>query len=141
MNLAIKEAQKAESRGSVPVGAVVVRDGQVISTAGNEMIKNLDPTAHAEILAIRRACLFLNSSNIKGCDVYVTLEPCAMCAQAISISRARRLYFGAHDIKCGAVEKWPYILDYAIHKTEVIGGVLETQCAKILQNFFKKRRI
>jgi cytosine deaminase len=141
MALAIKEAEKAELRGSVPVGAVIVRDDQVISTAGNEVIKNLDPTAHAEILAIRRACLFLNSSDIRGCDVYVTLEPCAMCAKAISMSRARRLYFGAYDIKYGAIEKRPYILDFAIYKTEAIGGVLETQCAKILQNFFRKKRI
>jgi cytosine deaminase len=140
MNLAIEEAKKAESRGSVPVGAVIVRDDQVISTAGNEVIKNLNPIAHAEILAIHRACLFFNSSNIKGCDIYVTLEPCAMCAQAISMSRVRRLYFGAYDIKYGAIEKLPYILDYAIHKTEVVGGVLETQCVKILQNFFIKKR-
>jgi tRNA(Arg) A34 adenosine deaminase TadA len=140
MELALEEARKAESTGSVPVGAVIVQKGRVISAAGNEVIKNSDPTAHAEILAIRRACLDLRSHIIDECDIYVTLEPCAMCAQAISFARIRRLYFGAYDPKCGAVEQQPRILDISLHKTEVIGGVWETQCEKILQNFFRNKR-
>jgi tRNA(adenine34) deaminase len=134
MKLAITEAQKAAARGSVPIGALVVRDRLPISLAGNEVIKNHDPTAHAEILAIRRACLFLKSHTIDDCDIYVTLEPCPMCAKAISLARIRRLYFGAYDTKHGA----------AFHtlpsKIEIIGGVLEIQCMKILQNFFSERR-
>jgi cytosine deaminase len=113
----------------------------VISSAGNEVVKNLDPTAHAEILAIRRACACLNSYIIDECDIYVTLEPCAMCAHAIYLSRIRRLYFGAYDIKHGIMNKPSGIFDESIYKTEVIGGVCETQCAKILQNFFEKKRI
>ncbi|MDR1982213.1 MAG: nucleoside deaminase [Holosporaceae bacterium] len=141
INLAIQEAEKAESRGSVPIGAVVVQNNKVISSAGNEVIKNSDPTAHAEILAIRKACLLLNSHIIDECDIYVTLEPCAMCAHAIYLSRIRRLYFGAYDVKRGAVDQWSSTLDRSIYKTEVIGGVCETQCAEILQKFFEKKRI
>jgi cytosine deaminase len=134
MELAIEEAQKAKLRGSVPIGAVIVRNNMLVSTAGNEVIKNSDPTAHAEILAIRRACFSLKSHIIDDCDIYVTLEPCAMCAQAISLARIRRLYFGAYDTKRGAVNRW------VISRTEIIGGVSEIQCTKILQNFFSERR-
>jgi tRNA(Arg) A34 adenosine deaminase TadA len=140
MQLAIEEAKKAGLRESVPVGAVLVRNGEVISSAGNEMIKNYDPTAHAEILVIRRGAFIAKSHILDECDLYVTLEPCAMCAQAVSLARIRRLYFGAYDAKYGAIERFPYIFDYAFHRPEVVGGVLEIQCARILQDFFKKKR-
>jgi tRNA(adenine34) deaminase len=137
MQLAIKEAEKAGSRGSVPVGSVLVRHNKIIASAGNEVIKNHDSTAHAEILVIRKAGFIMKSHILDDCDLYVTLEPCAMCAQAISLARIRRLYFGAYDAKYGAVEKPPYVFDCSFHKPEVIGGVLETQCAKILHFFFR----
>ena len=140
MDLAIHNAHRASLRGEVPVGAIVAFENKVISSASNETIENKDPTAHAEILAIRRACIALNSHILDECDIYVTLEPCAMCAQAISLARIRRLYFGAYDKKYGGVEHGCRVFDHAIHKTEIIGGVFETQCSKILQDFFKKRR-
>jgi len=140
MRLAIQEAEKAKNRGSVPVGAVVVRNNRIISSAGNEVIKNSDPTAHAEILAIRRACASLMSPIINECDIYVTLEPCAMCAQAISFARIRRLYFGAYDVKYGAVIHGSRIFDKALHKPEVVGGVLESQNIDIICKFFQHKR-
>lgn len=140
MQEALKEAQEAYNRDSVPVGATIIRDNQIVSKAGNEVIKNHDPTAHAEILAIRRAALALKSEFLEDCEMYVTLEPCAMCAQAISLARIKRLYFGAYDQKYGAVIHGSRIFDHALHKPEVISGVFESQCRKILQNFFKIKR-
>lgn len=140
MESAINEAFEASLRGSVPVGALITFENNIISRAGNETIANKDPTAHAEILAIRRACLILDTHILDACNIYVTLEPCAMCAQAISLARIKRLYFGAYDKKYGGVEHGCRVFDHAIHKTEIIGGVFETQCSKILQDFFKKRR-
>ncbi|MDR2067749.1 MAG: nucleoside deaminase [Holosporaceae bacterium] len=140
METAIYEAQKAADRGSVPIGAVVIGENRIISFAGNEVIKRSDPTAHAEIIAIRQACGLRNTHILNDCDMYVTLEPCPMCAQAISLARIRRLYFGAYDPKYGGVEHGARIFDHAIHKTEAIGGVLATQCAKILKNFFENKR-
>lgn len=137
INLAIMEAKKAAQRKSVPVGAVIVRDKEVVASAGNEVRKRNDPTAHAEILAIRYASENLKTEFLTDCDMYVTLEPCAMCAQAISLSRIRRLYFGAYDEKYGAVEHNSRVLDYALHKPEVIGGVMEIECGKLLKEFFK----
>lgn len=139
MQAALREAFFAFQRDSVPIGAVVVRESRIISRAGNEVIKNHDPTAHAEILALRRAGTFLNSEFLCDCDIYVTLEPCAMCAQAISLARIRRLYFGAYDPKYGAVTHGCRVFDSSSshHKPEVIGGVLETQCQQILKDFFK----
>jgi tRNA(adenine34) deaminase len=134
MEIAIEEAVKAEARGSVPIGALVVKDGAIISSAGNEVIQNVDPTAHAEILAIRRASSVLGTYIMDECDIYVTLEPCPMCARAIALARIRRLYFGAYDPKYGAAGCG------LLPKTEIIGGVLEIQCTKILQNFFSERR-
>ncbi|MDR2645817.1 MAG: nucleoside deaminase [Holosporaceae bacterium] len=134
MKLAIAEAQKAAARGSVPIGALVVRNRSLISSAGNEVVKNHDPTAHAEILAIRKACSSLKSHIIDDCDIYVTLAPCPMCAKAISLARIRRLYFGAYDAERGAEFRM------LLPKTQIIGGVLEIQCMKILQNFFSERR-
>lgn len=140
MEIALEEAIEAAARGSVPVGAVIVKDNKVISVAGNEVIKNCDPTAHAEGLAIRRACKILNRNILDDCDIYVTLEPCAMCAQAISLARIRRLYFGSYDVKYGGVVHGARIFDHALHKSEIIGGVFEIQCQKILKNFFKTKR-
>ena len=140
MKAAMLEAENAENRGSVPVGAVIVCAGEIVAAAGNEVLKNADPTAHAEILAIRRACELRRSHRLEDCDLYVTLEPCAMCAQAAALARIGHLYFGAYDPKCGGVEHGARIFDHAVHKTEIIGGVLEAQCAKILKKFFEKKR-
>lgn len=141
MFAAIWEAVKAFKRFSVPVGAVIVQKDIIISKAGNEVLKNKDPTAHAEILAIRRASSKLGTQFLCDCDMYVTLEPCAMCAQAISLARIRRLYFGAYDHKCGAVTHGAHIFKYSNHKPEVLGGILESQCSKILQRFFENKRM
>ncbi len=140
MEHALVEAQAAAERNSVPVGAVITLGDTIIARAGNEVWKNNDPTAHAEILAIRRACTYLKTHMLTECDLYVTLEPCAMCAQAISLARIRRLYFGAYDVKYGAIVHNARVFSHSLHKPEYIGGVLETQCAKILQQFFQKRR-
>ena len=143
MSLAIEEALKASSVDFVPVGAVVVSTiGQksVVASAVNEMKANMDPTAHAEISAIRKACASLEALMLPQCDIYVTLEPCPMCAHAISLARIRRLYFGAYSEKSGGVINGCRVLDHSIHKTEVISGVLETQCSEILKNFFKGKR-
>jgi tRNA(Arg) A34 adenosine deaminase TadA len=140
MKIALQEATQAGLRGSIPVGAVIVLNNKIISSAGNEVMKNNDPTAHAEIVAIRKACKILDSRILQDCDIYVTLEPCPMCAQAISLARIRRLYFGAYDVKYGGIDHGCRVFDHAIYKTEVISGVFETQCAKKMQNFFKKKR-
>lgn len=140
MQIAVNEALKAAKRNSVPVGAVVICKNKIIASAGNEVLKNNDPTAHAEILAIRRACDFLKTTVLDDCDLYVTLEPCAMCAQAISLARIRRLYFGAYDEKYGGVTHGTQVFRYSLHKPEVIGGVSETQCAEILKSFFEDKR-
>ena len=143
MNLAIEEAMKASSMDSVPVGAVIVSTtgtATIIVSAGNEVQKNMDPTAHAEVVAIRKACASMESLVLSECDIYVTLEPCPMCAQAISLARIRRLYFGAYNEKFGGVVNGCRVFDNSIHKPEIISGILETQCAKILKNFFKCKR-
>lgn len=140
MQEALVEASKAFERSSVPVGAVVVSGNTIISGAGNEICKSHDPTAHAEILAIRRAASKLGTQFLCECDIYVTLEPCTMCAQAISLARLRRLYFGAYDKKYGAVIHGCRIFEKALHKPEIIGGVSETQCSEILELFFEQRR-
>ncbi len=140
MQIAVNEALEAAARDSVPVGAVIIFKNKIIASAGNEVLKNHDPTAHAEILAIRRACNFLGTTVLDECDLYVTLEPCAMCAQAISLARIRRLYFGAYDEKYGGVTHGAQVFRYALHKPEIIGGVSEKQCADILKNFFEQKR-
>ncbi|MBV9054103.1 MAG: nucleoside deaminase, partial [Hyphomicrobiales bacterium] len=109
MALALDEARRAARRGEVPVGAVILHDGEVVASAGNRTLEAKDPTAHAEMLAIRAACERLGSERLATCDLYVTLEPCAMCATAISFARLRRLYFGAPDPKMGGVEHGPRI--------------------------------
>ncbi len=140
MQEALREAKEAYKRDSVPVGAVIIKNREIISKAGNEVIKNHDPTAHAEILAIRRAAAIIKNEFLEDCELYVTLEPCAMCAQAISLARIKRLYFGAYDQKYGAVIHGSRVFEHAIHKPEVISGVFESQCREILQDFFKTKR-
>lgn len=142
MALALGEARAAAERGEVPVGAVVVRDGQVLASAGNRTLELKDPTAHAETLAIRLACEAIQSERLIDCDLYVTLEPCPMCAAAISFARIRRLYFGAPDPKGGAVENGVrlYRSPSCHHAPEVYGGLSEREAAELLRDFFRERR-
>ncbi|WP_205824842.1 nucleoside deaminase [Methylobacterium terricola] len=142
LGLAFDAAREAAARGEVPVGAVVVRDGVVLSVAGNRPRADRDPTAHAEILAIRAACALLDDERLTGCDLYVTLEPCAMCAGAISVARIRRLYFAADDPKGGAVEHGPRVFNQPTchHVPEVYGGLRESEAAALLRDFFRGRR-
>lgn len=143
MDLALAEAELARDRGEVPIGAVVMSaDGEVLAQAGNRTLQLRDPTAHAELLAIREACAKLGSERLVGCDLYVTLEPCAMCAAAVSFARIRRLYFGAPDPKGGAVEHGPRFFAQTTchHAPEVIGGIGELRAADLLRSFFVTRR-
>lgn len=143
MELALEEAQAAFLRGEVPVGAVLTgRQGQILAQAGNRTIELRDPTAHAEILVIKTAAKALASERLTGCNLYVTLEPCTMCAAAISFARIERLYFGAPDEKAGAVEHGVrFFSQPACHHTpEVYGGIAEAESAALLRKFFKSRR-
>ena len=143
MLAALAEAEAAGARGEVPVGAVVVAaDGTVLASAGNRTRELNDPTAHAEMLAIRAACAVLQSERLGEADIYVTLEPCPMCATTISFARLRRLYFGAADPKGGGVENGPRIFTQASchHAPEVYGGIEETRAAALLRDFFAARR-
>lgn len=142
MEEALIEARAAAARGEVPVGAVVVRDGNIIAAAGNETLGHVDPTGHAEIVAIRQAAKALNATRLDNCDLYVTLEPCAMCAGALCHARIRRLYFGASDPKGGAVESGPQLFGWPTvhHRPEVYGGFREAECAALLRAFFEERR-
>ncbi len=140
--LAFAEARAAAARGEVPVGAVVVRDGAVLAAAGNRTREDRDPTAHAEMLAIRAACRALDTERLVGCDLYVTLEPCTMCAGAISFARLRRLYYAAQDVKGGAVDNGArfYAQPTCHHVPEVQGGTRDTESADMLRTFFRARR-
>jgi tRNA(adenine34) deaminase len=142
MSIAIEEARAAGARGEVPVGCVVVRDGTVVARAGNRTIADHDPTAHAELIAIRAAASTLGSERLTDCDLYVTLEPCAMCAAAMSFARIRRLYFGAADAKGGAVEHGVcfFAAPTCHHRPEVYGGINESECGELLKSFFQARR-
>ena len=142
MKAALEEARAAADRGEVPVGAVVVKDGEIVARAGNRTLQDRDPTAHAELLAIRAAASKLGSERLIGCDLYVTLEPCAMCAAAISFARIRRLYFGAGDAKMGAVEHGPRFFAQATchHAPEVYSGIAEIEASELLRAFFRNRR-
>lgn len=144
MDIAIAEAEAAALRGEVPVGAVVVdgQTGRVLARAGNRVEAANDPTAHAEMLAIRAAAAALGTARLAACDIYVTLEPCAMCAQAIAFARLRRLYFGAADPKGGGVEHGARIFAQPTchHRPEVIGGIQESRAAQLLRDFFAARR-
>jgi tRNA(adenine34) deaminase len=139
---AFEEARTASGRGEVPVGAVVVRNGIVLARAGNRVLEWRDPTAHAEMLAIRDACRSIASERLVGCDLYVTLEPCAMCAAAISFARLRRLYWAASDPKGGAVEHGPrfFAQPTCHHAPELYGGIRESEGAALLRSFFAERR-
>ena len=142
MSCAFFEARAALERGEVPVGAVIVRAGAIISRAGNQTLRDKDPTAHAEVLAIRRACREEGSERLSGCDLYVTLEPCAMCAAAISFARLRRLYFAAPDPKSGGVEHGQRFFAQTTchHAPEIYGGIRESEAAGMLTSFFMARR-
>jgi tRNA(Arg) A34 adenosine deaminase TadA len=142
LSLAFAAARRAAGEGEVPVGAAVVRDGVVVAVAHNRPRALRDPTAHAEILAIRAACQTLDDERLSGCDLYVTLEPCAMCAAAISFARIRRLYFSAADPKGGAVEHGPRFFNQATchHRPDVYGGLREGEAAALLRDFFAERR-
>ncbi|MBC2858199.1 nucleoside deaminase [Stappia sp. 28M-7] len=142
MDLALEEARAAAGRGEVPVGAVLVRGGEVLAADGNRTLELSDPTAHAEILVMRRAAASLGSQRLPDCDLYVTLEPCPMCAAAISFARIRRLYFGASDPKGGAVENGVRFYSQATchHAPEVYSGLAERDAADLLRGFFKDRR-
>ena len=142
MSIALEEARAAAGRGEVPVGCVVVRDGTIVARAGNRTIADHDPTAHAELIAIRAAASALGSERLADCDLYVTLEPCAMCAVAMSFARIRRLYFGAADTKGGAVEHGVrfFAAPTCHHRPGVYGGINESECGELLKNFFQARR-
>jgi len=142
MSIALEEARAAAARGEVPVGCVVVRDGTIVARAGNRTIADRDPTAHAELVAIRAAASALGSERLADCDLYVTLEPCAMCAAAMSFARIRRLYFGAVDVKGGAVEHGVrfFAAPTCHHRPEIYGGINESECGELLKSFFQARR-
>jgi tRNA(adenine34) deaminase len=142
MDLALAEARAAQACGEVPIGCVIVREGEVVARAGNRTLADRDPTAHAELLAIRAAAAALGSERLTDCDLYVTLESCAMCAAAISFARIRRLYYGAADPKGGAVESGVrfFASPTCHHRPEVYGGIGETEAATLLKDFFKERR-
>ena len=142
MSVAFEEARAAGARGEVPIGAAIAQGGAIIASAGNRTLADNDPTAHAEILAIRAAGAALGSQRLADCDLYVTLEPCAMCAGAISFARLRRLYYGASDAKGGAVEHGPrfFAQPTCHHSPEVYGGIRESEAATLLRAFFAARR-
>jgi tRNA(adenine34) deaminase len=142
MDLALAQARAAAADGEVPVGCVVVRDGEVIARAHNRTLADHDPTAHAEMLALRAAAAALGTERLIGCDVYVTLEPCTMCAGALSFSRIRRLYYGAADPKGGAVDNGVrfFASPSCHHRPEVYGGIAEQEAAELLRDFFVERR-
>jgi tRNA(adenine34) deaminase len=143
MALALEEARRAAARGEVPIGAVLTDpDGKVLAASGNRVEELNDPTAHAELLVIRRAAAAVGAPRLIDCDLHVTLEPCPMCAQAISFARLRRLYFGAADPKGGGVEHGPRIFTQPTchHVPEVYSGIAEIEAAELLRTFFRERR-
>ena len=143
MNVALEEAAKALERGEVPIGAVIVENsGNIVARAGNETRARLDPSAHAEVLAIREACTVLKTERLVNCDMYVTLEPCAMCAALIANARIRRIYFAASDPKSGGIQQGARIFDrkQTHHVPEIYSGIGEEKAAELLRNFFSKKR-
>jgi len=144
MNVALEEAAKALERGEVPIGAVIVENsGNIVARAGNETRARLDPSAHAEVLAIREACTVLKTERLVNCDMYVTLEPCAMCAALIANARIRRIYFAASDPKSGGIQQGARIFDrkQTHHVPEIYSGIGEEKAAKLLRIFFSKKRL
>ena len=142
MDIALAEARAAGERGEVPIGCVVVRGSEVIARAGNRTLAHRDPTAHAEMLAIRQAAAALGSERLDACDIYVTLEPCAMCAGALAFARIRRLYYGAADPKGGAVDNGVkfFASPTCHHRPEIYGGLAEAEASLLLKSFFQERR-
>jgi tRNA(adenine34) deaminase len=142
MSAALDEARAAQMRGEVPVGCVIARGNDIVARAGNRTIADRDPTAHAELIAIRAAASALGNERLADCDLYVTLEPCTMCAAAMSFARIRRVYFGAADPKGGAVEHGVrfFAAPTCHHRPEVYGGIQESECAALLKDFFQARR-
>jgi tRNA(adenine34) deaminase len=142
MSVAFAEARAAEARGEAPIGAVVVRNGIIIARAGNQTNGDSDPTAHAEIVVLRAAGVSLGNPRLNDCDLYVTLEPCAMCAGALSFARIRRLYYGATDPKGGAVDNGVRFFRQPTchHAPEVYGGIRESEAGEMLRTFFEARR-
>lgn len=142
MDMALEEARAAGTAGEVPVGCIIVRDGAVVARAGNRTLADADPTAHAELVAIRQAAAVLGSERLTECDLYVTLEPCAMCAAAVSFARIRRLYYGAADPKGGAVENGVrfFASPSCHHRPEIYGGMAAAEAAALLKEFFQERR-
>jgi tRNA(adenine34) deaminase len=140
--IALDEARAAAAAGEVPVGCVIVREGAMLARAGNRTVADHDPTAHAEMLAIRAAAAATGSERLVGCDLYVTLEPCAMCAAAVSFARIRRLYYGATDAKGGAVESGVRFFESPAchHRPEIYGGIAEQAAGALLTTFFRARR-
>jgi tRNA(adenine34) deaminase len=142
MELALGEARMAAEAGEVPVGALVINNGEIIGRAGNRNLRDHDPTAHAEILALRQAAQHLGNHRLTGCTLYATIEPCAMCAGAIIHARIARLVYGAKDPKAGAAGSILHVINHPRlnHKMEVVSGVLDDRCSEILQDFFRRRR-
>jgi tRNA(adenine34) deaminase len=142
MDAALEAAQAAAAAGEVPIGCVIVRDGRIVATAGNRTLRDRDPSAHAELLAIRQAAGLLGSERLTDCDLYVSLEPCTMCAAAISFARIRRLYYGATDPKGGAVDSGVrfYSSSTCHHAPDVYPGIGEADAARLLRDFFRARR-
>ena len=142
MDMALDEARAAAAAGEVPIGCVIVHDGEAIARAGNRTLADRDPTAHAEMLAIRAASTALGSERLVDCDLYVTLEPCAMCAAAMSFARIRRLYYGATDPKGGAVDSGVrfFASPSCHHRPDVYGGIGEAEASALLKDFFRVRR-
>jgi tRNA(Arg) A34 adenosine deaminase TadA len=142
MSAAFAEARAAQRRGETPIGAAIACEGVVVARAGNRTLQDADPTAHAEMLAIRAAAKAIGNHRLADCDIYVTLEPCAMCAGAISHARLRRLYFAAPDPKGGAVEHGPrfFAQPTCLHRPDVYGGIRESESAELLRAFFRERR-
>jgi len=142
MEEALRAAQRALEQGEVPVGAIVVHEGKIVGRGGNRNIVDSDPTAHAEIIALRQAGAALGNHRLEGCELFATIEPCAMCAGALVHARLKRLVYGADDPKAGAVHSVMQVLNHPDlnHRMEVRGGVLAGRCAELLQSFFRSRR-
>jgi tRNA(adenine34) deaminase len=142
MELALAEARMAADAGEVPVGALVINNGEIVGRAGNRNLRDHDPTAHAEILALRQAAQHLGNHRLTGCTLYATIEPCAMCAGAVIHARIARLVYGAKDPKAGAAGSILEVINHPRlnHKMEVVSGVLGDRCSQILQDFFRRRR-
>jgi tRNA(adenine34) deaminase len=142
MDIALEEARAAGERGEVPVGCVIVREAEVVARAGNRTLRDRDPTAHAEIVAIRAAAAALGTERLTTCDLYVTLEPCAMCAGAVAFARIRRLYYGAADAKGGAVDNGVkyFASPTCHHRPDIYGGLAEQEASELLKQFFAARR-